>query len=140
MNTLFFGIKFFINRIYIYLLLNPHLIIIIISTSYFLFLGFSEVTLCDDSFLDDLKSSLKKDIDKHEDAMKNFNKYNDLFKQAQLRPEKKNGLEQYLLNKSVSYSKEARGHLNKIRSTENVIKQFDSSFISKIKDKWYKYF
>ena len=107
----------------------------VIGLSYFLFWGFSEVTLCDDSFLDDLKSSLEKDMDKHKDAMKNFNKYNDLFKQAQLRPEKNNGLEQYLLNKSVSYSKEARGHLNKIRSTENVIKQFDSSFVSKIKDK-----
>jgi len=133
MNLILSNIKIIINRIYIYIFLNPYLLSIVINIIYFLFLGFSDAIFCDDSFLDNLKFSLEKDTDKYYNAIENFNKYYELFKQAKVRPEKNNGLEEYLLNKSLFYNQEVSDRLLKIRLTENIIKQFDSSFVSKIR-------
>jgi hypothetical protein len=133
MSLIIPAIKKVIDKIFLYILFNPHLLIILISIINFFFLGFFEITLCDDSFLDDLKFSLEKDIDKYSNALKNFDSYYDLFNQAKVRPEKNNGLEEYLLSKSLSYNEEAKNRLSKIRLTENLIKQFDSSFVSKVR-------
>ena len=122
-----------LNIIVINLFLNPYLFYIFISIIYFiLFLSFSDITLCDELPLEDLKSVLEKEINVYRDSLNKYDQDVNLFEEGLVRPERHEDMSSFL-RKRVSYSAiKIIKDLRKVRQTEELISKLDSKFKSDI--------